>query len=565
MLATARFKQLEEFIKASSKEELIWVNGYLSGLIGGVPDTTEKIPVVSAAKRITITYGTETGNAQKLATAFAARAKKKGIPAKLVGLDQYKPGDLDKEEYFFTVISTQGDGEPPIAAQKFYDYIHSNGFKIPELHYGVLALGDTAYPLFCKTGEDVDRQLEKLGARRFVPMQKCDLDFEVDAERWMDEVLSRLQVPVVPADKLTAQPEPAQKAGEKKWFSGTVLENINLTATGSTKRTYHIALSVPGIAYQAGDSVAIVPENAPAEVSAILESVGLLADTEVIWKKESYLLHTLLLRKANIRFLTERIVQEYATITGHTIPAQRKDLLYLLGHYPVKDKAQFEEVVQLLNPIAPRIYNIASSPAAHPDEIHIIVAQDLFTEQDTTGKGLCTAYLESLQPGAALPFFIQVNRRFRLPASDKNVIMIGPGTGIAPFRSFLAERDINGDAGANWLFFGETDFTTDFYYQVEWQTWFNTGTLTRISLAFEKNNNGFTSVTDKLAEQSAALFEWIKGGAYLYLCGEKDPMSRSVEEILLKIFMAEGNLNEEHAKAFFEQLKKEGRYIKDVY
>ncbi len=564
MLATVRLKQLQDFIAVSSKEELIWINGYLSGLISNTSLPTESA-AVQTVKRITITYGTETGNAQKLAHAFAAKAKKSGIPVKLTGLDQYRLQDLDKEEYFFTIISTQGEGEPPLAAKAFYDHIHRNGFKAPGLRYSVLALGDTAYPLFCKTGEDVDAQLERLGGQRLLPVKKCDLDFETDAEHWMDSVLAQLRITPSSPPASGSKTVQVEKSATRKWFSGTVIENFNLTATGSTKKTYHIALAVPDVSYLPGDSMAIVPRNDAVVVDQILQMVNLSPSYTVEWKGQSYSLDTLLRDKVSICFLSEKIVQQYAETTGCTIPAQRADLIQLLHTYPITHHTQFDGVLQFLQPIAPRIYNIASSPTAHPGEVHIIVAQDLFWTGGNLHTGLCTGYLESLQVGDELRFFIQANKRFRLPDAGKDMIMIGPGTGIAPFRAFTAERDATGDTGKNWLFFGETDFTTDFYYQTEWQTWFNTGVLSNVSLAFEHANNGITTTVGKLQQQSAELYRWIENGATVYLCGEKDPMGKAVEDMLVRIAGEQGRLTGDAAVAYIDQLKKDGRFIKDLY
>jgi sulfite reductase (NADPH) flavoprotein alpha-component len=566
MLSTTRLKQFEEFVAASTREELIWVNGYLSGLIKEETATAPVAIKTSPAKRITITYGTETGNAQKLATAFASKAKQRGIPVKLAGLDQYRLTDLAKEEFFFTIISTQGEGEPPIAAKPFYDHIHKNGFKVPTMRYGVLALGDTAYPLFCKTGEEVDEQLEKLGGQRLLPMQKCDLDFETDANRWMDTVLEQILSSTVEAPALPVAPAAVVKTpAEKKWYTGTVLENINLTARGSVKKTYHLALDTPGVVYLPGDSIAIVPPNSAPEANRVLSLLPLAAEQTITWRDADYTVKELVTEKINIRFLSEKLVQQYATLTGQNIPAGKKDLQTLLQQWPITEAGIAQTVLQAMLPIAPRIYNIASSPSAHPDEIAILIAQDCFEDNGILSTGLCTTYIESLKPGDPVSFFIQTNKRFRLPTSDKDVIMIGPGTGVAPFRSFVAERDANGDTGRNWLFFGETDFTTDFYYQTEWQTWFNTGVLSSISLAFEKNNNGITTVEQKLESQAETLYQWLSNGASLFLCGQKEPMGKAVEKSIVQIIKTQGGLTDDGAVAYVEQLKKEGRYVKDLY
>ena len=241
------------------------------------------------------------------------------------------------------------------------------------------------------------------------------------------------------------------------------------------------------------------------------------------------------------------------------------DLIDLLKLFPLKDVTQFQEVFSFLNPIPPRLYTISSSPAAHPGEIHLTVVKDRFQVNDEIKYGLCSDYLENMEPGTEFNFFIQTNKRFRLAAEDKDIIMIGPGTGIAPFRSFIAERDAMGATGKSWLFFGEQYFSTDFLYQTEWQNWFNTGSLTKINLAFSRDQEEKIYVQHKLMQHSATLYEWIIKGAYLYVCGKKEPMATDVEQTLVSIIEKEGNLSNDAAKNYLEGLKKSGRYEKDVY
>ncbi len=568
MLAEPKAKLLSDLINSLSKQELIWVNGYLSGLVS-LPDAAGNVqPVVQVAaahKKITIAYGTETGNAKKLATEFASKAKKNALPIKLVSLDQYRLTDLAKEEYFITVISTQGEGEPPIAAQKFYDHIHNNGFKIPQLKYAVLALGDTSYPMFCKTGEDIDTQFQQLGGNRIANLQKCDLDYETEAHQWFDDVLKSLHSNELAAADTKPAPVPeTKKTTGKKIYSGTVLSNINLNATGSNKRTYHIEIAAEGVEYISGDSIGIVPQNQPLVVEEIIALAKLDRNKIITWRNETATIEDLLTSKINISFLLEKAVKQFAVICAGEIAGIRMDLVELLRQQPI-NASQFEELLGSLNPIAPRIYNIASSPATHAGEVHITVLQEKYTLNEKNKTGLCTLFLEDKKEGETIKFFIQTNKRFRLPPADKDIVMIGPGTGIAPFRSFVAERDTLAATGRNWLFFGEENFTTDFLYQTEWQDWFATDTLTKISLAFTNNSLEKNLVHHKLLKEATELFEWIKNGATVYLCGEKDPMSKEVEATLLAIIEEQGKLNKEDATKYFEQLKDEGRYLKDVY
>ncbi|HWB93486.1 MAG TPA: flavodoxin domain-containing protein [Puia sp.] len=582
MLTTPKMTLMQELIAGSSREELIWLSGYLAGVVAqgavAVPaavPTTAALPAVSQAApetpaaapvKITIAYGTETGNAKKLATDFAARAKKKGIQAKLVGLEQYRLNDLAKEEYFLTVISTQGDGEPPAAAKKFYDHIHRGEVRLERMRFSVLALGDTAYPLFCKAGEDVDQQLHKIGGQRLLDLQKCDTEYETEAGRWFDRVLQQLSSPAreTAAPSVQTAPAVARPSG-KKIYTGTVLTNVNLNDRGSGKQTYHLEIAAEGVEYQPGDSLGIVPENPAAVVEGIFALTGADPARPYPHRSEELPLSQLLRKKLNIVYLPERVVKKYAAVVKQEIPETRIGLLDLLKIYPVKDKAQFHDVVGILEPIAPRLYSISSSPEAHPDEIHLTVTRDTFTVNQETKFGLCSDCISQLRPDEAIEFYIHHNSQFRLPAPDADIIMIGPGTGIAPFRSFLAQRDVQGASGRNWLFFGDRHFTSDFLYQTEIQDWVKTGVLTRINTAFSRDQAQKVYVQHKMEKQSADLFRWLESGAHVYVCGAKEPMSVDVEQTLLSIIRKEGNRNAAQAESYLEQLREAGRYTKDVY
>jgi len=565
MLAEHKLKNLLELTGNASKEELAFMQAHISNLLGEASSLPAPAPVV--AGKVTITYGTETGNSKRVATDFAARAKKAGINAKLVSLDQYRLTDLPKEEYFLTVISTQGEGEPPEAAKKFYDHIHHNGFKLDKLKYSVLALGDTSYPLFCKAGEDVDEQLLKLGGSRIAEIQKCDVEFDEEANQWFANVLKKLaENKSTPAIAVAPAAAPDKKAAGKKAYAGTILSNINLNDRGSNKETYHIEIAADGVEYECGDSIGIVPENADIVVEKILSlAKGINAGKKIQYKTETLTVFDLLKYKLNISHLITNVIKRYAGIIGTEITASKMDLYDLLKVYPVKDAAQFEEVLGILNPVAPRLYTLASSPAAHSGEVHVIVAKDMFVVNEERKYGVCSAFLGRQKTDSALKFFVQKNKRFRLPAPDKDIIMIGPGTGIAPYRSFLAERDATGATGKNWLFFGEQHFASDFLYQTELQNWFETGVLTKINVAFSRDQPEKIYVQHRMWEQGAELYNWISSGAYVYLCGKKDPMSVDVEHMLVDIIEKYGEKTTEEAKEYFLQMQNEGRYCEDVY
>ena len=566
MLGDNKLKLFLDLINTSGKEELIWMNGYLNGIVKAQGSAVAE-PVIAnpAVNKITIVYGTETGNSKRLATEFASKAKQNHIHAKVVGMDQYRLTDLPKEEYLLAIVSTHGEGEPPIAAKKFYDHIHQNGFKLEKLKYSVLALGDTSYPLFCKTGEEVDEQFNKLGGSRIAPIQKCDVEYEEEANNWFSSVLKSLS-DSAPATSLVAAPLPAvaKKTG-KQIYTGTVLTKINLNDRGSNKETWHIEIEAEGVQYQCGDSIGIVPENPSTIVEEIIAVAKVDGTKKLVFKNEEVTIYDLLKYKINVIYLTERLVKQYAEITGEDIPATKMDLLDLLKIYPVKDAAQFETIVSKMNAISPRLYTIASSPAAHEGEVHILAVKDEYVINDEKRFGLCTGYLSGLQIDTTQKFFVQTNKRFRLPAEDKDMIMVGPGTGIAAFRSFLAERDATGASGRNWLFFGEQHFASDFLYQTEIQNWYETGVLTKVNLAFSRDQHFKLYVQHKMLQHAAELYEWLNGGASFFICGKKDPMSVDVENTLLEIIQQQGNKTLEEAKKYLELMEEEGRYEKDVY
>ena len=564
MLVEQKLNTLLELINTSTNDELIWINGYLNGILSK-QKTEESLPEVKKGiNKITITYGTETGNSKRLATTFAAKAKRHGIHAKVQSLDQYRLNDLTKEEYFLAVISTHGDGEPPAAAKKFYDHVHQNGFKLSKLKYSVLALGDTSYPLFCKAGEDVDEQLNKLGANRIAPLQKCDLDYEAEADEWFNRVIHSLNESTQGVQKTDSVPA-IKKSSGKKIYTGKILSHINLNDIDSSKQTFHIEIESEDVQYAPGDSIGIIPENKKELVERIISITGIEGKTNIDYKDELISVDDLLQKKLNIINLPERVVKKYATIVQQEIPATKIDLIDLLKIYPVRDAEQFTEILKQLEPTTPRLYSISSSPEMHPGEVHITVAKNCFTINNEIKYGLASEFLSLLNHNNELNFYVHPNNQFRLPEEDKNVIMIGPGTGIAPFRAFISQRDATGAQGKNWLFFGDQHFTSDFLYQTEIQNWVETNILTKVDTAFSRDQEVKIYVQHKMLQKGAEFFEWLQAGSYVYVCGAKDPMSTDVEKAVLKIIELFGERSKQEAEKYLFDLKEEGRYITDVY
>lgn len=567
MLSEDKLQKIKEFTATLSREELIWLNGYIAGQAGALQGAIAAAPA-PLNKKITLVYGTETGNAKKLATQLAGIAKKKGVTVKLAGLDQYRLSDLTKEEYFFVVISTQGEGEPPLLAKKFYDHIHEALLDLKKMKFGVLALGDSSYAQFCKTGEDVDARLEALGGHRILPLKKCDVDYEEDALHWIENVIAALQTNVGSVPVIARPAVEDKKPAGKKIYKGTVVTNINLNDRGSNKETYHIEISTEeDIDYVPGDALGIIPPNNDKVVDEIIQLTGIDENKEITTAKVTASVRELLKKHLNIMYPLKSTIKQYAEITGHDVPQEaRIGLLDLLKIYPVKDAAMFEEVIKILTSQAPRMYSISSSPSSHGlTEVHITVSKDEYYVGDEKRTGVCSEFFSTVPVGAEIEFFIQKQKHFRLPDPDKDVIMIGPGTGIAPFRSFITERDAIGASGRNWLFFGEQHFLTDFLYQVEWQAYLQTGTLSRLDLAFSRDQEEKIYVQHRMKQKGAELYEWLQNGAYMYISGKREPTSKDVERALVEIFMEHGNKTQEEAEKYLHQLAEEGRWEKDVY
>jgi sulfite reductase (NADPH) flavoprotein alpha-component len=567
MIPETKLNILQELINTSSKEEIIWINGYLNGLVSGHGNTaTPKLN--QPVKKISILYGTETGNSKKLALQFTSAAKHHALNARCTAVEQYRHEDLVKEGFLLIVISTQGEGEPPETAKKFYDFLHTTETRLENLKYGILALGDSSYPLFCKTGEDVDQQLQRLGASRLLPVQKCDVDYEEPAEAWFKAVIDLLGTDA--RSKSVIQPV-AQKNGEvkkhtKKIVEGIISRSVNLNDKDSTRRTWHIEIRAnEDLDYEVGDSIAIVPSNRHEVVERIIELGKADPEEQVTLAKSAGTIRELLTAKLNICYLLGSAVKKYAALSGHEIPDIRMDLVDLLRIYPLKDGTSFTEVLNILHPIAPRLYSVSSSAKMEPREVHITVSLNGFLKQDEQHYGLCSSFLGDLPVNTAISFYVHRNRSFKLPDGAKDIIMVGPGTGIAPFRGFLQERDVEAATGRNWLFFGERNFTSDFFYQTEIQQYHETGVLHKVNVAFSRDTDTKVYVQHRMKEHGQDLYTWLEKGAVFYVAGSKVPMSLEVEETLLGIIAEHGGKSETGAKEYLDQMKKEGRYQKDVY
>lgn len=562
MLSEGKLRSLNEFVDKLSREELIWINGYLSGKIYSNGLSESSLHVVPIPKKYTILYGTDTGNSKKLAIEFSGMGKRDGSKVKVVSMDTYKVEDLVHESSLCIIMSTHGDGDPPPSAKKFFDALMSSDLKLNKLEFSVLALGDSSYPYFCKAGEDLAHRLTSLGAKATLPIQKCDVDYQNDATYWFQNYLKTFTIQEV--NQIATGPVKKIVTG-KKYYHGVIKTNIDLNGKGSNKQTHHIEISTDElIDYEAGDALGVMPKNKKAVLDIIFNTINIDSNLRIPYKGLSYTLDSLLTNKLNICYLKEIQVQKYGELSGHSIPKVRMDLLDMVRIYPIKP-INFVDFVAYLNEMAPRLYSICSGPTVREKEIHILVSKNNFRVEEETRYGLCSDMLSDYSSGTILEFYIHKNKSFRLPPEDTDIIMIGPGTGIAPMRAFIEERDSSGASGKNWLIFGEQHFTSDFFYQSEIQQYVSTGILNRVDLAWSRDTDKKIYVQHKMLEQGKDIYEWIQKGASIYLSGSRTPMSEDVEKALVEIIYTHSGKSAPESEEYWNELKESGMYKVDVY
>ena len=605
--------QINELLQTLTPDQKVWLSGYLianqqsnvangetslNGTTSSTPSVEqkteemlqEKEPEVIPQKRsITILYGSETGNAQVLAEIFEERLSDIGNEVTLKSMDDFKPKDLKKVEDLFIVTATHGEGDPPDNAVELHEYIH--GRKAPKLdgvRFSVLALGDQTYEFFCQTGKDFDNRLAELGAERIYDRVDCDVDYDEDAEKWMANVINAIDSTPADTDSEQVVSESIKSAKEKKYsksnpYDAEVLTNINLNGRGSNKETRHVELLLDnfGEEYEPGDCLMVLPQNDPALVDLLISTLGWSPDTQVLINDDG---DTLNLEEAltshfEITKLTKPLIENAATFFDNEELSEKvqdkawiqnyiegRDLIDLLNDFATTD-LQPENMYQLLRKLPPREYSISSSYKATPDEVHITVGAVRYNAHGRDRTGVCSVqFAERIQEGDTVPIYLKRNPNFKFPQNEETpVIMIGPGTGVAPFRSYMQEREELGFKGNTWLFFGEQHFTTDFLYQTEWQEWLNDGTLSKLDVAFSRDTDQKVYVQHKIAENSEQFNQWIENGGAIYVCGDESKMAKDVHLAIREVLMKEQNLSEDDAEEYLKQLKRDKRYQRDVY
>ncbi len=580
-------KLLNELLPKLTIEQKIWLNGYLSAPQATLEALVEDaLPAVEPiTKTMTILYGSQTGNSQGLAEKYASALKAQNVDVTISSLGKFKATNLKKITNLLLIVSTHGEGDPPDQAIQFYEFLHSKRApKLEHLHYSVLALGDSSYEFFCKTGKDFDEQFAKLGATRIVPRTDCDVDYDGAAAQWFSAVEKEFLQQTTAAT--ATQTKENQGLGDSTYsrknpFYAEVLECINLNGRGSNKETRHLELSIEGanFHFEPGDSIGIQPENDEQLVSALLTALEFNPESEVTVLDEAITIKQALQKKLEITVLSKPLLEKISAYTKHPeflklleVPnawkdyAKGRDLLDV-----VEDFAPFtwsaQQFVEMLRKIPARLYSIASSQKANSEEVHLTIGKVNYETNGRQRLGVCSGSIsERIQPGDTLPIYVHKNPNFRLPENvDTPIIMIGAGTGVAPYRAFLEEREELGIEGKAWLIFGDQHFVTDFLYQTDWQRWLASGTLSQMHVAFSRDTEKKVYVQHKLQEHAASFYEWLEQGAVIYVCGDKKSMAADVDTTIHQIIEQQGQKTPEEAKSFVNELKQQKRYQRDVY
>lgn len=596
---------LNQLLPKLNENQKYWLSGYLTGTqapgVTSIQNSGEAIQAgnvsatkgpASISKEVTILFGSQTGNAQSLAENAGKTLKEKGFDVTISSMSDFKPNSLKKVKNLLIVVSTHGEGEPPDNAIAFHEFLHGRRApKLEDLRFSVLALGDTSYEFFCKTGIDFDQKLEALGGTRLFDRVDCDVDFEESASKWLKGIVEGLsngdQVAEASDDK-TQAPQVEQTEivySRTNPFHAEVLENLNLNGRGANKETRHLELSLEGsgITYEPGDALGIFPENDPELVGLILEETKWNPDEKVTINKDG---DTLTVKEAltsyfEITVLTKAVLEKASAFTTNPdlaklIEAENRDQLkaYIFGRDILDLLRDFkpwsftaQDFLSILRKMPARLYSIASSIEANPEEVHLTIGAVRYEAHGRKRNGVCSILTaERVQPGDKLPIYIQKNKNFRLPENPETpIIMVGPGTGVAPFRSFMQEREETGAQGKSWMFFGDQHFVTDFLYQTEWQKWVKDGVLTKMDVAFSRDNEEKVYVQHRMLENSKEFFQWLEEGAVFYICGDKNYMAKDVHETLLTIIEKEGNMTRDKAEEYVAAMKKQKRYHRDVY
>ncbi|UUO24270.1 assimilatory sulfite reductase (NADPH) flavoprotein subunit [Colwellia sp. M166] len=593
MLDTNQLASFKQSINDLSPLQLAWASGYLAAKAeGGTSRAVATLETTTAVQTtLTILYGSQTGNAKGVAKSLAAKASAEGLTVELKSMGEIKPKAIKNITHLLIVASTNGEGEAPDDAIALHEFLSSKKApSLEHLHYSVLALGDTSYEFFCQTGKDFDLYLDKLGAKRITPRVDCDVDYDADANTWSTTVIAQAKE-MLESESATSNVvslsnvvSTESQYTKQSPYAAELLVSQKITGRDSAKDVRHIEIDLAesGLTYQPGDALGVWFDNSASLVEELLLTLELNAQEKVAVTDESLTLVEALTTKFEITQTSINFVEFWAN------KSQAPELIALLsdktalrefaGNHQVVDVVKSaplatentltgQEFVDALRKITPRLYSIASSQSEVEEEVHLTVGLVQYQAGEANRQGGASGFLaHGVNEGGEVKVFIEHNDNFRLPAdSNTPVIMIGPGTGVAPFRAFMQEREATEASGDNWLFFGDQTFTQDFLYQVEWQNYLKSGLLTKIDLAFSRDQADKIYVQDRLRENAIEVFSWLERGAHIYVCGDMSRMAKDVEATLLDIIATQGKLSEEQASAYLKDLRNAKRYQKDVY
>lgn len=596
-------KQLQQTLQQSDARQLAWLSGYCWALSAqqNAGDTTavnlENIPANQTALspaeplKVTVLSASQTGNAKGVADKLSEALIQVGIEVQRKSAGDYKAKNIAEEKCLLLVSSTQGDGEPPEEAVSLYKYLF--GKKAPQLNqleFAVLGLGDSSYPDFCQAGKDFDQRLAELGGQRLLERVDCDLDFNEQAEQWIAQVVTLCQqknqqaseptVATASAVNVSHNPTPNHQYNKQNPFTASLAVNQKITSRDAQKDVRHLEIDLTGsgLSYQAGDALGVWFENDPLLVEELLQAVGLTGDEQVSINNAPINLREALIQQLELTQNTPVFVKKYAELSQNSQLLQQIEdqqalnqlvqttpLIGIVQDYPTQLSA--EQLVSLLRPLTPRLYSIASAQAEVGEEVHLTVGVVRYQYEGKARTGGASGYLADRVPeDGEVRVFIEQNNHFRLPTDhSKPIIMIGSGTGIAPFRAFIQQRMADEAEGKNWLIFGNQRSTDDFLYQLEWQDVAKQGYLHKYNFAWSREQQQKVYVQHKILAEATALWQWLQQGAYIYVCGDASRMAKDVEQALIQAISEAGNLSLEQAEEYLEQLREDKRYQRDVY
>lgn len=583
-----QWAQINQATAGLNSQQLTWLSGYLAGLAQS-DQTSVLVQEQEPAKSLTILYGSQTGNAKAIAQELKAKFDALNLPAKLLSMADYKQKQLKTETHLAVVVSTHGEGEAPDDAVELHEFLASKKApKLNQLNFAVLGLGDTSYEYFCQTAKDFDKRLQDLGAKAITARVDCDVDYDEQVSTWFDTLSHQLRDELSTKSRQTHVPAVDNKASsvaatqytKKSPFTATLLASQKITGRDSVKDIRHIEISLEGsgIQYRAGDALGVWFKNDVALVSELLALLKLESAALVNWSGEVFTLEDLLINQCELTQSYPSFVTAYAKFANsvelNTLLEDKSVLReYLAKHQIIDIVRQFpakvspQELTDSLRRMTPRLYSIASSQAEVEDEVHLTVALVEYQAHGHNHQGGASSFLSSrLDEGGEVNVFVETNNNFRLPDDGNTpVIMIGPGTGIAPFRAFMQQREAEEASGNNWLFFGNPNYTQDFLYQTEWQRFVKDGVVNKVSLAFSRDQEEKIYVQHRMLEQGAELYQWLEQGSHIYVCGDANHMAKDVHDALIQIVIEHGAKTQEQAEQYVSDLRRAKRYQKDVY